>query len=285
MRTLFNIIKFEFIKWIKSDKQLTTAFSLIFLYMYSLEIIKDYSAELGEPINLFEPMSIFLSNFYTIPIIVLTFAVLMIDFPDISANATFLLLRTGRTKWYKSQVLFVLTAAVTFITILFIFTVVLMSNNAFAANVWSNAERFINDVSHSQYRIKNPISYLDLSIINNYTVTTAMIYGVSLMVLYLVLASQLQMALSLRFNKMIGLIGNLLVLGLGMVTWWADGSVKWLFPLAHSTIAYHYDELYNKVEFPIAGSFVYLIAFNTVIYFIGRKVMNDKMLTLMSQGG
>ena len=71
LRLFLGIIKSEYIKWLKSDKQLMTAFSMIFLYMYSLEIIKKYSAEMGEPINILEPLAIFLSNFYIIPILVL----------------------------------------------------------------------------------------------------------------------------------------------------------------------------------------------------------------------
>ena len=281
MKLFLGIIKSEYIKWIKSDKQLMTAFSMIFLYMYSLEIINKYTLEVGEPINIFEPLAIFMSNFYIIPILVLTFAVLMIDFPDISANSTFMLIRAGRTRWYKGQVIFVYVAAASFIGIFFVYTAVVTQSNAFVANLWSNAERFVNGVSYSDFRSQNPMAYLDLSIINNYTVFAATVYGVVLMVMHLALSSQLQMVLSLRFNKMIGLLGNAALLALGMVSWWADSGIKWLFPLAHSTVVFHYDELFNKVNFPISGSFLYLAAVNLLLYFIGRRVMKHKMLTLL----
>ena len=278
-----GIIKSEYIKWLKSDKQLMTAFSMIFLYMYSLEIINKYSAEMGEPINLFEPLAIFMSNLYIIPILVLTFAVLMIDFPDISANATFMLIRSGRTKWYSAQVAFVYVAAVSFIGIFFIYTAIFTQKNAFVANLWSNAERLINTLEYQEIRSKNPLSYLDLSIINNYTVAQATAYGVILMTLHLALSLQVQMVLSLKFNKMIGLLANASLLALGMITWWADSPAKWLFPLAHSTVVYHYDELFNRVNFPILGSFLYLAAANTAIYFLGRRVIKRKNLSLMSK--
>ena len=281
LRLFLGIIKSEYIKWLKSDKQLMTAFSMIFLYMYSLEIIKKYSAEMGEPINIFEPLAIFMSIFYIIPILVLTFAVLMIDFPDISANSTFMLIRAGRTRWYSGQVTFVYTAAASFIGIFFIYTAVITQSNAFVANVWSNAERLINGASYGQFRSQNPMAYLDLSIINNYTVSAATVYGIVLMVLHLALSSQLQMVLSLRFNKMIGLLGNAAMLALGMVSWWANSSAKWLFPLAHATVVYHYDELFNKVNFPIWGSFIYLAVANVILYFVGRYVIKRKMLTLL----
>lgn len=276
-----EIIKTEYIKWIKSDKQLVAAFSMIFLYMYSLEIINKYSLEMGEPINIFEPLAIFMSNFYIIPILVLTFAVLMIDFPDISANSTFMLIRAGRTRWYSGQVTFVYTVAFSFIGIFFVYTAIVTQSNAFVANIWSNAERLVNSVAYSELRSQNPMAYLDLSIINNYSVAVATFYGVVLMTLHLALSSQLQMVLSIRFNKMIGLLGNAAMLALGVVSWWADSSLKWLFPLAHSTVVYHYDELFNKVNFPILGSFIYLAVANLLLYFIGRRVMKRKMLTLL----
>lgn len=283
MRLFLSIFKSEYIKWLKSDKQLMTAFSMIFLYMYSLEIINKYSAEMGEPINLFEPLAIFMSNLYIIPILVLTFAVLMIDFPDISANSTFMLIRSGRTKWYSGQIAFVYVAAASFIGIFFIYTAIFTQQNAFVANVWSNAERLINSLSYSRLKNDSPMAYLDLSIINNYTVLTATVYGAALMMLLLALSSQLQMVLSLKFNKMIGLLGNAAILALGMVTWWADSPAKWLFPLAHSTVIYHYDELFNKVNFPISGSFAYLAAANVAVYFLGRRVIKRKNLSLMSK--
>ena len=270
-------------KWLKSDKQLMTAFSMIFLYMYSLDIINKYSAEMGEPINLFEPLAIFMSNLYIIPILVLTFAVLMIDFPDISANSTFMLIRSGRTKWYSGQVVFVYAAAVSFIGIFFIYTAIFTQQNAFVANLWSNAERLINSVSYSKLKADSPMAYLDLSIINNYTVLTATFCGAVLTVLHIALSSQIQMVLSLKFNKMIGLLANASLLALGMITWWSDSPAKWLFPLAHSTVVYHYNELFNKVNFPIFGSFAYLAAANAAIYFLGRRVIKRKNLSLMAK--
>ena len=281
MRLIWGIIKSEYIKWIKSDKQLITAFFMIFLYMYSLEIIKKYSLEMSEPINLFEPLAIFMSNFYIIPILVLTFAVLMIDFPDISANSTFMIIRAGRSRWYSGQVAFVYVAAVSFVGVFFLYSSIIIQSNAFVANVWSNVERLVNGISYSDFRTNNPMAYLGLSIINNFTVSEATIYGVVLMVLHLALSSQLQMILSLVFNKMIGLLGNIMLLAFGMVSWWANNSIKWLFPLTHATVAYHYDELFNRINFPIWGSFIYLAVANILLYFTGRHIIRRKMLTLL----
>ncbi|MCM1009124.1 MAG: hypothetical protein NC485_14645 [Ruminococcus flavefaciens] len=285
MKSFFNMVKSEYIKWLKGDKQIITAFSLICLYMYVLEPIKKYSVDLGEPVNVIEPFIIFLTNGFCIPIIIMTFTVLMIDFPDISGNSTFLLIRTGRTKWYKSQVIFVVVSAVSFIFLLLIFSILLMADSAFSANIWSNTERLINNAQYIQLRNQYPLSVLDLSVINNFSVIKATLYAIILTILYLVFTAQFQMTLSLRFNKMIGLCGNLLIIGLGLLSWAGDSKLKWLLPLSHSTIGWHYDELYNKTQFPIFLSLLYMIAINIFIYAAGKRVMQKKMLTLLNQGG
>lgn len=285
LKSLFNMVKSEYIKWLKSDKQIITAFSLICLYMYVLEPIKKYSIDFGEPINVIEPFIIFLSNGFCMPIILMTFTVLMIDFPDISGNSTFLLIRTGRSKWYKSQVMFVAVSAVSFVFLLLIFSILLMADKAFSANIWSNAERLMNNSQYVQLRNQYPLSVLDLSVINNFSVITATIYAIILNILHLIFTAQFQMTLSLRFNKMIGLCGNLLVIGLGLISWAGDSKFKWLLPLSHSTIGWHYDELYNKTQFPILSSLFYMVAINIFVYVAGKKVIQKKMLTLLSQGG
>lgn len=284
MKSFFNMVKSEYIKWLKSDKQIITAFSLICLYMYVLEPIKKYTLDFGEPINVIEPFIVFLTNGYCIPIILMTFTVLMIDFPDISGNSIFLLIRTGRTKWYRCQVMFVIVSAVSLIALFLIFAVFLMADKAYFANVWSNVQRLMNNSQYSQLKDQYPLSVLDLSVINNFGAAKATLYAIILMLLHLVFTAQLQMVLSLRFNKMIGLCGNLLVIGLGLISWMNDIKLKWLLPLSHSTIGWHYDELYNKTIFPIWASLIYMIAINAVIYFIGSRVMKSKMLTLLNQG-
>lgn len=285
LKSFFNMVKSEYIKWLKDDKQIITAFSLICLYMYVLEPIKKYSIDLGEPVNVIEPFIIFLTNGFCIPIIIMTFTVLMIDFPDISGNSTFLLIRTGRSKWYKSQVIFVAASSVSFVLLLLIFSVLLMADNAFSANIWSNTERLINNAQYIQLRNQYPLSVLDLSVINNFSVIKATLYAIILTTLHLVFTAQFQMTLSLRFNKMIGLCGNLLIIGLGLLSWAGDSKLKWLLPFSHSTIGWHYDELYNKTQFPIFLSLLYMIAINIIIYAAGKRVMQRKMLTLLNQGG
>lgn len=279
------MVKSEYIKWLKSDKQFIVIFALICFYMYVLQPIKMYSGIFEEPINIIEPFLILIGNGYCILIIMITFTVLMIDYPDTSKNIIFQIIRMGRVKWYKGQVTFAILAAISLLTSFLIFSVLLMITNSFSANIWSNAIKMINLNQYDELKTQYPLAILDLSIINNFTVSSAAIYGILLMLLHFIFTAQLQMVLTLSFNKVIGLCGNLIVIGLGLISWAGDSKLKWLLPLSHSTIGWHYDELYNKTIFPILSSLFYMIAINIFVYAAGKKVIQKKMLTLLNQGG
>lgn len=282
----FRISVSEYIKWLKNDKQIFCGFALICLYVLSISPMKEYAAMFGEPVNILEPYMAFITNVLCVSVTVLTFAVLMIDFPDISANETFVIIRTGRARWYRSQVGFVVMAEVTVLAVLLLFGIIAINPVGFVADVWSNSSKLIHspDMEIMNFKGKNPFCYIDMSVMTNFSVTKAAIVSSLLMILYLTFSSQLQMTLALRFNRIIGLAANLLVLGAGMALQLVDINLRWLLPFAHSTVGLHYDELFNETRFPIWGSFVYLIVANTLLYFLGRRVMQNKVLTLMNQG-
>lgn len=275
----------EYIKWLKNDKQIIFCFTLICLYMFSIQPIKEYIAMFGEPVNALEPYMTFITNSFCVPIITLTFAVLMIDFPDISANATFTLIRTGRARWYRAQVGFVIVSAVTMLAVLLVFGIIAIQPQGFAGNVWSNSAKYVNmnTTDLINFRSRNPLSNLDMSVMTNFTVLGGVLAGSLLTILHLTFSAQLQMTLALRFNRLIGLAASLLVLGAGMALQIVGVKLCWIFPFAHSTAGWHYDPLFDEVIFPIWGSAIYLIAANIVMYFIGTSVIKRKNLSLISK--
>ncbi len=275
----------EYIKWLKNDKQIIMLFTLIGLYMFSVAPMKEYIAMFGEPVNAFEPYVTFITNVFCVPVITLTFAVLMIDFPDISANATFVLIRAGRARWYRSQVAFVIMSAATMLAVLFVFGFTAIQPQGFIGNVWSNSAKFVNSntMDTVYFRSTNPLSYLDLSVMTNFSVAGAVVLCSLLTVLHLTFCAQLQMTLALRFNRIIGLAANLLMLGAGMALQIIGLKICWLFPFAHSTAGKHYNELFNEMIFPIWGSVLYLAAANLMMYFVGVSVIKRKNLSLMAK--
>lgn len=284
MKTFLSMIKSNYLRWIKNDKQIITFFLLICLYVYTIQPFMEYSAGFNEPVNLVETYLIFIGNGYIIPLIILTFLILMIDFPDISGNATFLLMRTGRKKWYNIQTVSVICMAVSFMVSLFVFSVIFVIKDAYVANGWSSPVRMIHLEQNQELKTKYLMAVLDMSVIHNFSPYEAMMEGSILMLLHMMFAVQFQMVLSLKYNKMVGMCGNLILLGLGLALWTAENPAKWLFPLANSITGWHYGEVLNETHYPIILSFFYMIGINVIIYFIGLKIIRKKALTLLQQG-
>ena len=168
---------------------------------------------------------------------------------------------------------------------LFVFGVIAIQPQGFVGGVWSNSAKLINSQTMDtiNFRSINPLSYLDLSVMTNFSVVGAVALGSLLTVLHLTFCAQLQMTLALRFNRITGLAANLLMLGAGMALQIIGLKICWLFPFAHSTAGKHYDELFNEMIFPIWGSVLYLVAANILMYFIGVSVIKRKNLSLMSK--
>ena len=284
MKTL-RISLSEYIKWLTNDKQILCGFTFILLYVLSVSAMKEYSRMFGEPVNSLEPYMAFITNPLCVTVILLTSAVMMLDFPDISANAAFVMIRTGRARWYYAQVGFAAAAGLTALLVLLIFGIAAINPLGFVGNVWSNSSKLIHspETAIKTFKDAHSLCYIDMSVMNNFTVAGAAITGSLLMLLYMTFSAQLQMTLTLRFNKIIGLAANLVLLGAGMALQLSDVGLRWLLPFAHSNVGLHYDELFNEMRFPISGSLAYLLAANALACFLGVRAIKRKNLSLIAK--
>lgn len=275
-----GLIKSTYMAWLLSDKQLMTFVAFICIYLYTISPIKDCAAYFNEPINLLEPFITIIGNAYCIPIVSIAFLITIIDFPDIGNNATFVLIRTGRRKWYYNQMIFLIAAIFTYMIALFLFSIIFTSGISFMINGWSNT---VNNLELEMYRDlknKNLLATIDLSILNNFRPYTAIKYSIILTVLHLILHGQLQIYFSMKFNRIAGICSSIGILGIGLALWTASSNIKWIFPFANSTIGWHYDKYFNETLLPLWVSFAYLITLNIVLYIMGQVNVKKKQLYL-----
>lgn len=278
-----GMIKSMYISWLKNDKQIIFGLLLICLYMYVISPLIICSENMEQPLCFIEPYMSFVGNGFCMPLVVMAFLITIMDFPDISGNITFVLHRCGKRKWYHNQLAFLIISILTFLALLFIFSVIFTGSISFMTNGWSNTMINLNNEYIEEYdNLRNmyPLAVTDLSIINHFRPYDAAVYNTILVTLMLTFHGQLQMCLSVRFNKGVGCIASISVLGLGLLTWAASSKLKWIFPLANSTIGWHYNRLFQETIYPIYMSFIYMILINIMIYIIGRFIIKRKQFYL-----
>lgn len=275
-----GLIKSNYITWLLSDKQIMTAVSLMFLYMYTIMPLIEFAAIFNEPLGLFESYMTFLGNGYCMPIFIIALLITIIDFPDLNSNAGFVLMRTGRKKWYANQILFLFMAIITYMVILFVFSIIFTAGISFILNGWSNVTHNLQLSVNEDLKNKYPLATVDLSIINNFRPYAALVYSIILMVLQLLFHGQLQVFLTIRFNRIVGICSSIGVLGIGLALWASSSNLKWIFPLANSTIGWHYGKLYRETTFPLWISFAYFIVVNLVLYVLGQRNVKNKQFYL-----
>lgn len=281
-----GMIKSTYISWLKNDKQIFFLLLLVCLYMYVISPLIICSENMKQPLCFIEPYMSFVGNGFCMPLIVMTFLITIMDFPDISGNITFVLHRCGKRKWYHAQLTFLVMSILTFLILLFVFSIIFTGSISFMTNGWSNTMINLNKESIEEYKqLKDmyPLAVTDLSIINHFRPYGAAVYNTVLTILMLTFHGQLQICLSIRFNKGIGCITSISVLGLGLLTWAASSKLKWFFPLANSTIGWHYNELFQETIYPEYLSLIYMILINVLIYIAGRLVIKRKQFYLGGQ--
>lgn len=275
-----GLVRSTYISWLLNDKHILTFFMLICLNIYTIQPIIECAEIFNEPINLLEPFITIIGNAYCIPIVVIAFLITIIDYPDMSGNTGFILIRTGRIRWYLNQLLFLIAAIVTYIFILFVFSIIFTAGISFIANAWSNTVNNLERPEYQELKRKNFLATIDLSVLNNFRPYVAVRYSIILFILQVFIHGQIQIFFSVRFNKIAGVIASIGTLGAGLALWAAGSNFKWIFPFSHGTIGWHYGELFKETFFPLFGSFVYLIIINIILYIIGQINIKHKQFYL-----
>lgn len=275
-----GLIKSTYINWLLSNKQILTAVAFICLYMYTITPILELSEQFSEPINILEPFITIVGNMYCIPIVTIAFLITIIDFPDICNNVGFVLIRTGRRRWYLNQIIFLICAIITYLVALLIFSLIFTSGICFVLNGWSNVVRNLQLPTYEDLSRIYAMATIDLSILNNFRPYPAFAYSIILAILQLMAHGQLQIHCSMRYNRVIGICTSVSMLGLGLALWTAGSDLKWIFPFSNSTIGWHYDNYFNEALLPLWISFTYLIILNIVIYILGQINIKKKQMYL-----
>lgn len=260
-----SLIRSELTNWFLSDKQMMLAVSLIYSSVYVIKPLRETAAFFNEPLNCFECFLTLLGNGFSMMVIVLVYMTLIIDYPDLTGNALFVISRLGRKRWLRNQLIFVYITAAIYLFSIFLFCLLLSQDVSFWANGWSNVVRQLLAIENEDLRNQNIMAVLDASIQNNYRPYEAMFWNTILMYLQVVLFGQLQICLTVRINKIVALIVNILIIVSGAMFWHAHHWLQWLFPIANATVGWHNTGFLNQSIYPLWASTIYLLIGNVAL--------------------
>lgn len=271
MKKQITVCRYSFFAWISSTKVMV--FMLYFIASYQL-FIKPYiefSEKINSPLGAIEPFLIMTSMPYAASLFPLLTVILLGDVPIIDASNKFVIYRTGKTKWFLGQMLFILCVSAFLQIFLLMFAVSSVNVHSFVANGWSLPVRY---ALSEESDILSAFA-LDGTIINQ--VRPFQLVGISftMNLLHTLVIGLIQYCFALIGKRVLGILVNIAMIGAGFCLWYVNTSYKWILPLSHALYNGHYDKFYNKTYCDIKLSYLYFLILVTVLSFCAYKLTKN----------
>lgn len=256
----------EFIKWITDTRMIIIAVLLIFIYTFAQEPLLSNGALMNEPLNIFEPFIAVANSGVILLILPLTFMTLIADFPKIDTSTVLYIYRTGRINWLLGQLLKLIMMALSFITVIFLGSVIPMIPNGFSADIWSNVSTGFSHMFPERSGSFG-VRLLPENLYNQLSVYDAAFKSYVLIFAYLIIIGLILLFFSLIKIKACGFFvcGGIILLGTALCS--IKSSLMWLMPMANSIIWLHYTKYYRAPVVPIRFSVCYLSAIIIILLF------------------
>lgn len=276
MKACIRVAYAEYKRWLGNPRIVV----LLLLIFFAREVVGknlcEHAADMGQPLQLFEPFVALCNSYVVMLIAPVFFLVMMADFPVMEGSYMWSVYRMGKIKWIMCQLMTCIMCSLTIILGLLVSSIISSIGHVSMSNSWSNVI--------TQYYLYFPdkagsmvTDLLSADIYNQMTPAFAVIYTVTLSVLSMVLYSVILMCGKiygrryLSFALCIGLIGAgtaMRLLGL---------RVQFLFPSVNATVSGHYGAFERKALVPMAYSYIYFavtIILAVIISIIGMKRRN-----------
>lgn len=271
MKKQITVCRYSFFAWISSTKIMVFLLYFIASYQLFIKPYIEFSEQINSPLGAFEPFLIMTSMPYAASLFPLLTVILLGDFPIIDASNKFVIYRTGKTKWFLGQMLFILCISALLQIFLLLFSVSSVNVHSFVANGWSLPIRYgLSENSN----ILSAFA-LDGAIINQIRPFQLVAFSFIMNLLHTLVIGLIQYCFALIGKRVLGILFNIAMIGAGFCSWYVNTSYKWIFPLSHALYTGHYDRFYNKTYCDIKLSYLYFLMVIIVLLFIAYKLTKD----------
>ncbi|MCM1062200.1 MAG: hypothetical protein NC452_18200 [Eubacterium sp.] len=270
----------EYLNWITNPRIIILGVLFIFIKFLVIEPLAARAEKFGEKLAVFESF-VALSNSGMLALFIpIVFLVLLSDYPKLHGNSMLYIYRTGKHNWLFGQFLFLITAILTFLGLIFLLSI-LFSGGQLCYN-WSDAVTKYNArFPDEAYNFDSQL--LPSNLYNQIPMITAVLQTFFLIFEYLFLLALIIYAVKILFNNSFGLVVGLAIIVFGVITTSLSLDTMWIFPMANSIIWLHYDEIFSEPIYPIWCSFAYFGATISILIFINIIALKKLRLTEADQ--
>lgn len=275
MNKVFSIVKYEFSETIRRPKLLLVLFFLVVVYESNISPLRGLCVETGLSLNVFEPFVLMCTLSVNIILIPLIFAVMLSEFPSCKSDY-FRMIRISRRSWVAGEVVFIVLISFVMMIALLIGTILPIADLASYSNEWCGVMTDLYEYDNELY-FRNLNFMLQSSVLTHSVPLGAMIYSFLIMWLNLIISGLLMLLGTITSKRMTFFSATLAVVFIGGCLTEFSSGIKWAFPIAHTQLGLHYISIFSKTNFPIFGSYLYLVIAVIVLIILCGGLVNKTM--------
>ena len=254
IRCIFSVAKSEFLNWITNPRIIIVGVLLIFMYTLAVEPLLEHVSKMGIPLNVLEPFLAIGNSGMLVMLMPCVFMVLISDYPHMTGAAIFQIHRTGKINLIIGQIVFVIMAIISFVSIVLLGSI-LLSKGKFI-QTWSDVvTKYSSQFPNESDSFTTAL--LPSNLYNQIPIHKALMHTLILMISYLFVLSMIIYFFKLINAHAAGLLFSSFIVAAGVVTCSLKSKIMWLFPMANTIVWLHFDEILRKPKEPIWYSYLY----------------------------
>lgn len=278
MKKIYAVFAYELKEAVRKSKLLLVLFFVVMLYESILSPMQAVCAQTGFTVGCFEPFILICSKSTNTILIPLLYIFIISGFPYCKTSY-FHILRAGKKPWLCGEVIFVIVSSLGLLLCLCAGSVIPIAENVVFTGEWS---KYMLDVytQDPELYMKNSLLFLDSSYTLHGTPFFEAAYSFLVMWLNLCITGIIVLLGSVTGKELLFSIIAVCTVLIGGSSMYFAGDFKWLFPLTHTQYGLHFNLVFSGNNFPVAMTFVYLVAaliVGIVLCFIAARKMNFDM--------
>lgn len=279
-RCVLAVAHCEYIKWVTNPRMLIVAVFLIFMKVLAIEPLLERAAKFENTMDILEPYIAIGNSRVLIMFMPCVFIMLIGDYPKMTGNTLFLIKRTGKMNWFMGQILFIICAMLTYLSVILLGTIALSRGTC--SGHWSDAVTKYDYYFPEEYG-SFASQFLPSNLYNQLTLLEALALTTVLVIAYMFILSLIIYYFKLIHIHSFGLLAAFFVVAMGVVTCSVNSKIMWCFPMANSIVWLHYDEILSEKTFPLIGSYLYYLIIIILLLVINVRAVKKYNFTNIEQ--